>query len=195
MKPVIYLTGAPATGKSTLARNLRDMYPELSVFAYSEQLREQIALRSGGNLAEDEIRSHSARVVTAQDIEALDRRLAAFVREKRAFHPILIDSHAVTKENYGFRVTSFSTDSLLAVNPDVIVCLYASSEVVIQRIGANPMGRPNITHFEATMHTQLQTGLAVYYGVVLGKPVYLIDSAIDEASLVRVVSERSKLAV
>jgi adenylate kinase len=94
MKPVIYLTGAPATGKSTLSRNLAKQYPELLVFAYSEQLREHLAGKSGGpSVSESEIRQKSSQLVTPQDIDDLDQKLVDLVRETRVSRPVLIDSH------------------------------------------------------------------------------------------------------
>lgn len=192
--PVIYLTGAPVSGKSTLARNLKKSFPGLLVFAYSEQLRDQIASRSAEEgFSEDDIRRLSSIIVTPQDIEQLDRKLIELVRANRGSRSILIDSHAATKEDYGFRVTGFSTDQLLALNPDVIICLYTSDDVTIERIRQNPMGRPEVSLFEASMHTQMQAAVAIQYGVVLGKPVYFFDSACDQENLVNVVASKSKL--
>ena len=195
MKPIIYLTGAPATGKSTLSRNLAKQYPELLVFAYSEQLREHLAGKSGGpSVSESEIRQKSSLLVTPQDIDDLDQKLVDLVRETRVSRPVLIDSHPVTKEAYGFRVTGFSTDRLLQLKPDVIVCLYASNEVIISRISAHSQGRPVVSELEASFHTQLQASVATQYGVILGKPVYLVDSAISETDLVHLVASKAKLA-
>src|SRR5437016_5175110 len=99
MNPVIYLTGAPATGKSTLCRNLKRAVPSLAVFAYSEELRTHVAQRAGlAQLSENEIRSQSAQLVTRDDVTAVDAQLRAFVAERRATQPIVIDSHPVTKE-------------------------------------------------------------------------------------------------
>jgi adenylate kinase len=108
---------------------------------------------------------------------ALDERLLAFVREKRSTNHIVIDSHAVTKETFGFRVTPFSRNQLEALSPTLIICLYAEASVVINRIAANAQGRPKPTTFEADYHTALQGVVAVQYGILLGKPVYLLDAA------------------
>src|SRR5262245_45273123 len=119
--PVIYLTGAPATGKSTLARNLKRAFPDLIVFSYSERLREFLARKSmSPAVSESEIRQHSASIVTPKDIEDLDAELIELVRTSRDQKSILIDSHPVTKESYGFRVTAFSVEKLKALNPDLV---------------------------------------------------------------------------
>ena len=192
---VIYLTGPPASGKSTLSRNLRSAYPQLVVFAYSEELRDHIASKgSGPSVDEEDIRRLSSRLVTPQDIEELDRKLIDLVRSKRSVQSILIDSHPVTKESYGFRVTGFTLENLRALDPDVIVCLYTSSDVTAARITTSPMGRPAVSRFEADIHTHLQTAVAVQYGILLGKPVYLVDSSVDEQELVEIVAAKSKLS-
>jgi len=191
--PVIYLTGAPASGKSTLARNLAAKFTNLRVFAYSEELRQFIGRRSCVALSEDKIRELSGVVVTADDVQALDRELVALVAAERGLRPVLIDSHPVTKERYGFRVTGFDEPTLQALDPDYVVCLYTSPEVILGRIARDPMGRPAVSEFEAEMHTQLQVAVAAQYGILLGKPVYLIDSSVEQEELVEIVARRTKL--
>jgi len=192
--PVIYLTGAPATGKSTLTRNLGLAFPGLVPFVYSERLRDFLSRKANGpNVDEAEIRRLSASIVSPQDIQDLDSELIELVRSIRGSRSVLIDSHAVTKESYGFRVTAFSTETLMRLDPDVIVCLYASSETILARIHADARGRPTVTAEEASMHTQLQATLAIQYGTILGRPVYMIDSAVSERDLVSIVAARTKL--
>lgn len=192
--PVVYLTGAPATGKSTLSRNLAAKYASLTVFAYSEELRKMLAHRAASPLTEDGIRQLSAKIVTPDDIVALDRHLVDRVRSERTRGPFLIDSHPVTKEDYGFRVTGFDVETLKALSPDLIVCLYTSAQTMISRIGSSPMGRPMVQEFEAQMHTNMQMSVATQYGILLGKPVYLIDSSAPEDELVSVVAAKARLA-
>jgi adenylate kinase len=191
--PVIYLTGAPATGKSTLARNLAARFPAMRVFAYSEELRHHIARKTRTNLSEDQIRELSGTVVTAEDIRTLDQQLVQEVAVERLNRPFLIDSHPVTKEGYGFRVTGFDVETLRALSPDFVVCLYTSPEVMRERIKRDAMGRPLVTEFEARMHTNLQTAVATQYGILLGTPVYLIDSAAAEEALVETVAGKAGL--
>ena len=192
--PVIYLTGAPATGKSTLARNLGARFPTMRVFAYSEELRHLIAGKTRTALSEDQIREFSGAVVTGEDVRALDQRLVQDVAVERLSHPFLIDSHPVTKEAYGFRITGFDVETLRALSPDFVVCLYTSPEVMRERIKRDSMGRPLVTEFEAQMHTNLQTAVAAQYGILVGKPVYLIDSTASETELVETVASKAGLS-
>lgn len=191
---VIYLTGAPATGKSTLSRALARRIPDLRVFAYSEELRKLLQRKSGGpSLTEDDIRKQSARVVTAEDVVQLDQELVELVIRERGHRSVLIDSHPVTKEHYGFRVTGFDVSTIQRLNPDVLVCLYASAEVTRARIHSDAMGRPLPTAFESDMHTHLQAAVATQYGVITGKPVYLFDSSCSQEQLSDAVMKQLRL--
>lgn len=193
MGQVVYLTGAPATGKSTLCSHLAKAVQRVVVFSYSEELRKLVQRRTGTALTEDTIREKSAAVVTAADVAALDEELIARVSSERANVHFVIDSHPVTKELFGFRVTGFSVPQLQRLAPDAIVCLYTTPEIIAARIAASPMGRPSVTAFEAAMHVQLQASVAAQYGVLLGKPVYLMDSSASEVELAARVAERAKL--
>jgi adenylate kinase len=193
---VVYLTGAPATGKSTLSRNLAKHIRDLTVFAYSEELRKLLMRKSGGpSLTEDDIRRQSARVVTAEDVAQLDQELVDLVNRERGHRSVLIDSHPVTKEHYGFRVTGFDLPTIQRLNPDVLVCLYASAEITRARIQADAMGRPLPSAFESDMHTHLQAAVATQYGVVTGKPVYLFDSSCSQEHLVQAVMKQLRFSV
>jgi adenylate kinase len=192
--PVIYLTGAPATGKSTLSRNIAARVPDLAVFTYSEELRRLLARDTAGpQLTEDSIRELSARVVTAEHVAQLDQELIERANRSRARAPFLVDSHPVTKEDYGFRVTAFSIGMIQALNPDVVLCLYAAPSVVIERIARDAMGRPAVTEFEAALHNQLQTGVAAQYGVLTGRAVYFLDSAVAPDALADIAIAKARL--
>lgn len=61
--------------------------------------------------------------MTSDDVKELDGQLVAWVTAECARRPIVIDSHPVTKENFGFRVTRFSQDRVRELAPDFVVCL------------------------------------------------------------------------
>lgn len=149
--------------------------------------------RAGASITETGIREKSGTVVRPEDVQELDDRLVAWVADERMRSPIVIDSHPVTKEAYGFRVTAFSTGQVLQLAPDCIVCLYAAPEELERRIRANPQGRPLPSLYELGLHTQVQVDVAVQYGVLLGKPCHLMDSACPPAELTATVRRLTKL--
>ncbi len=179
----IYLTGAPAAGKSTTTRLLAEKIPNLLIWEYGQRLTDFVRDRE---LIEDqnEVRRRSSGVITPDDVSEMDRQLLRFVEDNRAYAPIIIDSHPVTKEVFGFRITAFSNEKVQALSPDEIWVLYTPPEVAVHRIGIDPAGRPQIDEEQARMHTALQASVAANYGVITGKPVYLFDSSGDQAQLV-----------
>lgn len=190
---VAYVTGAPAAGKTTLVTSLPSSVQPLKVYSYSALLTERIKAREQRQLVQDDIRRHSAGLITPEDVAALDNELVATVRTEREHSHVIIDSHPVTKETYGFRVTPFSVKQVEALRPTLVFVLYAPSEVIIHRIKADSGGRPIPTMFDATFHTDLQASVALIYGVNLGIPVYFLDSDKPREELVAEVARRMSL--
>jgi adenylate kinase len=173
---VIYLTGAPATGKSSLAQALTSRVPNLAVFEYGERLKQHLAKRMGKEVTQATIRQKSAGIASADDIRLMDQTLLTFVATQRRQSHVLIDTHAVTKEAFGFRITAFSLEEITSLAPTLICVLYTQPDVVVSRITNSPGGRPRPTEWEASYHASLQAMVAVAYATRLGVPVYLFDS-------------------
>lgn len=187
---VVYLTGAPAAGKSTLSRALKRQVGHIEVFEYGQRLTAYLAERDGVELTQAKLRAHSAGIATADDIEAVDTLLLDFVRRERPRSPVLIDTHAVTKESFGFRVTPFSLAQIAQLQPTMMIMLYTAPEIACARIAAAPDGRPTITEWEAAFHTETQAAVAVSYATYLGIPVYLLDGTAPTETLVEEISKR-----
>ena len=187
---VIYLTGPPASGKSTLVTALEAQLHPLLSFTYSKVLAQHVSSRDALPTSQSALREKSARIIHPEDVEAVDQQLLTFVEENRGKSHIVIDSHAVTKESYGFRVTSFSLEKLLRLRPTRIFMLYTEASVVQSRIKSAPAGRPQISAFEADFHTQLQATVAIDYGIHLGVPVYFLDSNTSLENLSETVIKR-----
>lgn len=190
MPKVIYLTGAPAAGKSSTTRLLAERVPGLLIWEYGARLTAHVMARSGDVSSQADLRARSAGVVTPQDVDEVDDALIAFVAENRGTSPVLIDSHPVTKEAYGYRITPFSLERFAQLAPDEMWVLYASPEETRRRIGADSGGRPMVSDEEARTHTALQASVAATYGMSLGRPVYLFDTAAPRDELVDRLVER-----
>lgn len=173
---VIYLTGPPATGKSTLVAVLEERFQPMKAFVYSKVLADYLSEKSLNQYSQDELREKSARIIAPQDIEIVDNQLVDFVADNVNRSHIVIDSHAVTKEKYGFRITPFSLEKLRRICPTLIFALYTPPSVVVNRILKNNQGRPAVSEFEAAFHCELQSAVAITYGISLGLPVYFLDS-------------------
>lgn len=187
---VIYMTGAPASGKSTTLRMLNEANPSIFCFEYGEELTKYINNRDRSKLKQTAIRKHSSKVIKPEDIDALDDELLGTVRALRGKRPIIIDSHPVTKESFGFRVTAFSAEKVKELNPDEIWVLFVPPETTRDRILEMPLGRPLVSIEEARMHTFIQSSVATNYGIISGKPVYFFDANRSQDELLTDLLER-----
>ena len=181
---VAYLTGAPSSGKSTVSRRLQEKVSPLAVWDYGERLRRHVEQRAGTAVSYDEVRGASARIITADDVRQVDRQLIEWVQSNRSSSHLLVDTHAVTKEDFGFRATPFSLDEIRALSPTKIFVLYVPPEVTLERIARDPAGRSTVTHFEAGFHAGLQAAVAITYAAAVGIPAYFVDSSVDIDSVV-----------
>ncbi|WP_080424794.1 ATP-binding protein [Burkholderia ubonensis] len=178
MGRVIYLTGAPATGKSSICHAILQRDAGVRVFSYSAMLRETLTARVAMPYDAEQIRRESAAAVTRADVVATDERLVDEVEAARRSHHVIIDSHPVTKETYGFRVTAFTIEQLQMLIPDAIVCTYTRPEELERRINLNAEGRMLSSIYDLDMHVKLQALVAVQYGLMLGRPSYFLDTSL-----------------
>lgn len=189
-RKVVYVTGAPASGKSSTMRLLKDSLPDLNIWEYGSRLTTFLKEQGAELRDQDELRSRSASIVTTQDIELMDDQLLAWAAERRLTGHVVIDSHPVTKEDYGFRVTAFSAERFRRLAPDEIWLFYVSPEVTCDRIAQDPSGRPTITLEEARIHSASQASVACTFGIAARCPVYMFDTDVDRPRLIDRLVER-----
>lgn len=187
---VVYLTGAPAAGKSSLSRALRQLVQPLEFWEFGERLTAYLNSGSVTAISQEDLRRESARAAGPADIAAVDRMLIDWTSATRSSSHIVIDSHPVTKEHHGFRVTPYSLADFSRLQPTQIWMLYTRPEVAVERIRRDPGGRPLISEEEARMHTQLQASVAITYGMSVGVPVHLFDSERDPGELAAGLAQR-----
>lgn len=184
---VIYMTGAPAAGKTTLSAELMLLIPGLLVFEYGKEMTTHLGKKDSvqKNISQDQLKSGIENFVDQQDIDIVDQSMIDLSNERRATNHVLIDSHHVTKEEYGFRASVFSKDKLIQLAPDEIWILYTDPATTIERIEKKSEGRPMISGFEAEMHTFLQAGLAMNYSAIAGIPAFFFDTGINKEIILK----------
>lgn len=174
---VIYLTGAPAAGKTTVCRKLLALRQDINVFEYGKEMSAYLASKRDGIApSQADLRGGTQRHVSDSDIGHVNRIMLDFVLKWRAKGHVVVDSHHVTKERYGFRVSPFSVMEVNALKVSEVWVLYTSAEKTIARIHENPSGRSEPNIFEADFHTFLQANLAIVYSMISDVSVFLFDS-------------------
>jgi adenylate kinase len=123
-------------------------------------------------------------LVMPEDVAEVDKALLAFVDLHRFTSHVLIDSHPVTKESYGYRITPFSLEEFGRLRPDEIWVLFADPIETRRRISADAGGRPLVTEEEARTHTMLQASVAATYGMSIRCPIYMFDTTDTQDELI-----------
>jgi len=187
--PVVYLTGAPATGKTSVAEYLRDVH-KARIFSYGRALSEHAALRGATH---EELRQHSSKIVTAEVVADLDASLPMLLAEWRQHQPVIIDSHAVTSESWGLRALPYGIESLRAVGITRIICLIADGETLLARIRSSPGGRRPEDAWKLDQLNNTQLALAAAYAHTLAIGASAIDARAPLEEVCRAVASRCAL--
>lgn len=183
---VILLTGVPAVGKTTLARAIDAIITPLHIISFGEMILE-VKLRYASTTTYKELRTNPTQVASSKLIQEASDLLLQQVTKLRTKSNIIIDSHAVAKDNYGFRVTPDSALFLQEIQLNAILVLHTNYKQVATRINANAEGRRVTTPAEVATHEALQDMVAVSYAVASGCPVFVVDANYPPSLLVEKV--------
>lgn len=175
MGKVILLTGAPGTGKSTLRRSLEPFITGLQHFDYGELLLRRKE-QQGSILSYSELREQSSSVITSTDVSDTDEWVIAEITRLRSMSDVIIDSHALTREEYGFRAIPYSARQLEAVKFNAVLTLRCDPAVLIARVAADPGGRRELSIELAREIQMLQESLCLQYAVACGCTAFVIDT-------------------
>jgi adenylate kinase len=175
MGKVTLLTGAPGTGKSTLRRSLEPCIAGLQHFDYGELLLRRKE-QQGSILSYSELREQSSSVISSTDVLDTDEWVIAEITQLRTASDVIIDSHALTREEYGFRAIPYSTRQLEAINFDAVIALRCDPEVLIARVAGDRGGRRELSVELAREIQILQEALCLHYAVACGCTAFVIDT-------------------
>lgn len=180
MGKVVLLTGAPGVGKSTLRGALAKRLSGLQAFDYGMLLLER-KKGHGITIPYSELREKSSAIVTPDDVGSVDDWVIGRVSELRQRSDVILDSHALTAEQYGLRAIPFSADQLRRLKLDAVLVLRCEPATLLKRVHDKPEGRRNITEDLMRELQILQEAVGISYAIACGCPIFIID-----------VSERSQ---
>jgi adenylate kinase len=141
-------------------------------------------MERGGITEYECLRASSNELASPAFIASVDEQLLTEVTRHRLSTNILIDSHAVTRENFGFRVTGSSSSLLDRLKLDCIIVIHAPANERVKRIKTEPKGRLPVSVEEARLHETLQDSVAIAYGLMSACPVFIVEASEEPASLV-----------
>lgn len=173
---VVLITGAAGTGKSTLVKFLLERARPFKRVDYGQLLLEHKAKKAGIQMTYDALRRDSATVITPADVFAVDEWVIGQLPAWRAETNIIIDSHPLTKEAFGYRVTAYSLEQIVRISFDVVIVLVGEPTILAKRIAGKPDGRPAVDSFQAGFQVQLQAAIASLYAIVCARPCFAIDT-------------------
>jgi adenylate kinase len=173
---VVMLTGAAGTGKSTLAAECATHIRPLQKVDFGQLLLEAKRNQGHTDLTYDQLRALSGTIIAPEDVRAVDSAFIESLPSLRTRTNVLIDSHAVTRESYGYRITHYSLDNLRRISFDAVVITYCHPDTWLERRSRNPQGRPELSPFEVQNHMALQEAVALNYAIACGCPCYVLDT-------------------
>ena len=174
MGKVVLLTGAPGVGKTTLRGSLSKRLVGLQAFDYGMLLLER-KKEQGTTINYSELRERSSTVITPADVGSVDDWVIRRVTELRQNSDVVLDSHALTTEEYGLRAIPFSSDQLRQLKLDAVLVLRCESTVLLQRIHNKREGRRNISEELLRELQILQEAVGLSYAIASGCPIFIID--------------------
>lgn len=170
----IYLSGLAGTGKSTIAERVVTQSKDVVVLSYSDILRQYLEKKTNRRISHEYIRSQSSQMITPYDIKKVDSILLQKVRRLHSSRHNIIDSHAVTNEEYGYRATPFSIQILKLLRIDLFIVLYSNPSSISAKINGNNCGRIITDDYNLSSGINIQNSLVQTYGILTNKPVYYL---------------------
>jgi adenylate kinase len=172
---VILVTGLPGTGKTTLLTELASRLKPVEVINFGDLILKEARVEDT-ELTRAELRSQPTLRAKHRYIDKARHNLLSHVANNRNLTNIFIDSHAVTVDSYGYRVTPDSHSFMRDLKLDAIVSLHVDHDLLIERLSGNLGGRILPDRQDLCELQSLQDAVAVSYATVLGCPVFVLNA-------------------
>lgn len=173
---ICLVTGVPGVGKTTVCSMLAAKYPDrYRHVSFGKLILE--ALQESGERAvnHSDLRRDVSRLVTPTVIERATRLLEERARSGDARAWAIVDSHAVSQDWYGYRVTADGPRYFAVIRYSAIVNLFADAATVLKRTASDRAGRRALSEKELEIHFGLQAAVSICYGSLSECPVFFVD--------------------
>lgn len=173
---------------STVARQLTDRNSKVvETISFGQLLHLAVERRLATRINYAKFRAAAASLVTPSDFEEASIELTNNTTASDPNRWLIVDSHAVAREQFGWQANPDTPGTLQQYAYDVIILLDAPSRVVLKRIRKTPNGRLVKTERDVAILAALQQGIATYYSGTIGCPLWVIDAQPSINSVVGVV--------
>lgn len=183
MNKVVLITGFPGAGKTTVVNHLQKIVLNAIVVRYGEVILE-VLRRKDKTLTYDKMKKNASGLIDETVVAKADRLVLRRAPKLKQKGSLLMESHAVTKEDFGIKLTPPQNSAFISkINFDAIVFIYCSPKVLLKRIQNNPGQRLTPSLNEIRVGTQLQQGLSLNYSILAKCPLYVVDNSKGEDAL------------
>ncbi|MEM0200999.1 MAG: AAA family ATPase [Candidatus Micrarchaeaceae archaeon] len=169
----VIITGTPGSGKSTIISKIK----KYKIFNIGTEILKRVPDKS---ISRDELRNK------LKYHEVLKIRKTVFDELEKVKGNAIIDTHTSVKSGNKY-IPGFSKSDL-SVMKDVKAIIYIDAlavDILLRRIGDKTRNREDETAEEIEEHRSVNLGLASYYAVYLGVPLYIIKNKQDRLDEIR----------
>lgn len=174
---IALLTGPPGIGKSSVAGRLMERNQDVvEKISFGQLLHLAVERRLATPINYAKFRASAASMVTPSDFQEATIELANNTTASDPNRWLVVDSHAVAREQLGWQANPDTPSTLQQYAYNVIILLDAPTRVVLKRIKERPDGRLIKTERDVAILSALQRGIATYYSGIIGCPLWVIDA-------------------
>ena len=173
----VLMTGVPGVGKTTIARNIETRIRPIVRIGFGELIFE-VKQQQGTTENYGQLKATPDKLIPINYVSLAEEVLLNRVAEFRYTTNILLDSHAVVNDYFGFRIVPEINDFERA-KIDAIIVIHAPFEIVNQRVIREPKGRNPISKQTFEKHQAMQDAVAIHFSLMARCPMYVVETDDD----------------
>jgi len=183
----ILLTGAPGVGKSTITRSIETRISPMTRIGFGDLIFE-VKKQLGTIENYEQLRATPDKSIPINYVSLAAEVLLNRVTLLRHATNIILDSHAVVNDYFGFRIVPEIND-FERVKIDAVIVVHAPFEIVEQRVIREPKGRNPISKHSFEKHQTMQDAVAIHFSLLAKCPMYVVETDDDLSKSLYILQE------